>query len=70
MDREGRPSSIYAALSLFNISEAEAARELGRIRAAIAAWRVADYMAWPVRFLPDAIPTAEGRLVPKAIRRW
>jgi hypothetical protein len=54
MDGAGAQSSLHTARSLFTTSEAEAARELGRIRAAVAAWRVVDHMAWPV---VDSPPT-------------
>jgi hypothetical protein len=48
MDQTGGRPGIYTARSIFTSSEADAAQELGRIRATVAAWRVADKAAWPV----------------------
>ena len=44
----GQRASIYVGRSIFTSSEAEAARELPRIRATVAAWDAADKRFWPV----------------------
>ena len=42
----GRP--VYVARSSYLSSEAEAARELGKIREQVEDWRRADKLAWPI----------------------
>jgi hypothetical protein len=41
-------SSVYVARSIYLSSEAEAARDLGKIRRQVEDWRLADKAAWPL----------------------